>query len=287
MMRALSQLVQCRVCDQERTLIGTLVDIVVPLPSVDALSEPAPAAARLTPLVQALIVQRPDGKALRVSPAQVGQVEAHALSLTGTEQTLALGQRHPEELALVGEVLDHQLVDLATLRVRRVNEVWLDASWRLIGVGCSPLSGLSRLLPSRLADRLSRRAARAVLPWPQVALFGAVDPEGGEFHPLRPIAGPDALASCSRAALAALVHDLRPYAGSQVLATVPPEVAAQVLGRLPPLQRPQVLKHLPVLQAAALVQRLPPAVAVAVLEALPEGRAQAVFVALDPEATTL
>ncbi len=286
-MKALSQLVKRRVYDQDLLLIGTLVDVVVLLTSGGTLPERSRGAVRVTPLVQALLIQRPDGRLLRVSPTQVERVEPHALFLTCAERALPLAEAHPDELALAEEVLDHQIVDLTHQRVRRVNEVWFDAQWRLIGVTCSPLSCLSRALPARLAARLSRRAARLLLSWNQMVLFPSADPERAEALPLRLPMGTLPLASWSPGALAALVQQLHPYAGSQVLSALPPTVAAKALGRLPPLQRPRVLKHLSIPQATAIVGWLAPAVAVAVLNSLPEGFAQALLESLDPEVTAI
>jgi magnesium transporter len=286
-MEALSQLVKRRVYDQEHILVGTLVEVVVLLTNGGTKPSRAGGPVRVTPLVQALLIQRPEGGRLRVSPTQVERVEPHALFLTCAARALPLAEAHPDELALVEEVLDHQMMDLTNLRVRRVNEVWFDAQWRLIGVTCSSLSCLSRVLPARLAARLSRRAARSLLSWNQVALFPPADPERAGSLPLRLPMGTLPLASWSPGALAALVQQLHPYAGSQVLSALPPTVAAKILGRLPSLQRPRVLRHLSVPQAAALVQRLSPAVAVAVLGTLPEGFAQVLLESLNPEATAL
>lgn len=278
----LSQLLKCQVYDQEQTVIGTLVDVLVPLPKGGTLPGQAVAAVRVTPLVQALIVQRPGGTRLQVSPTQIERVETHALRLNCALGVLPLAQPSPAGLSLAEAVLDHQIVDLAHLRVQRVNEVCFDACWRLVGVACSPVSGLSRLLPARLAAPLAPRVARSVLPWHQVALFPSADPDQDGLLPLLPTAGPGALACWSGASMAALVQTLRPYAGSQVLSAIPPSVAASALGRLPPLQRSRVFKHLPGPHAAAIVKRLPPALALALLDAVPEGRAQALLESLDP-----
>ncbi len=91
----------------------------------------------------------------------------------------------------------------------------------------------------------------------------------------------------SPGALAALVQQLPPYAGSQVLGALPPALAAKALGRLPPLQRPRVLKHVAVPQAAAIVQRLVPAVTVSLLGTLPEGFAQTLLDTLHPDEMAL
>lgn len=139
------------------------------------------------------------------------------------------------------------------------------------------------MLPARLASRLSQYAARSVVSWNQIALFPFADPERAEALPLRPTVGTDALTTWRSGAIAALLLQLHPYAGSQVLSVLPPTMAAKVLGRLPPLQRLRVLKHLSVPQAAAIVQRLAPAAAVAVLDALPEGFALALLENLNTE----
>jgi flagellar motility protein MotE (MotC chaperone) len=283
----LNQLLKRRVYDQEHILIGTLVDVMVLLTSGGILPERSRGTVRVTPLVQALIIQRLDGGRLRVSPTQVERTEPHALSLTCTGSTLPRAEAHPEKLALAEEVLDHQIVDLTHQHVRRVNEVWFDAQWRLVGVACSLLRCLSRMLHASLAARLSQHAARSHLSWNQVALFPPADPERAEARSLRLTAGILPLASWPPTAVAMLVQQLHPYAGSQVLSALPPSVAAKVLGRLPPCQRPRVLKHLSVPQAAAIVQRLAPAMAVAVLDRLPEGFAQALLESLNPEETAL
>lgn len=184
-MEALSQLFRRRVYDQDLVLIGTLIDVVVLLTNEGTRPSRSRGPVQVTPLVQALLIQRPDGGRLRVSPTQIEQVGLHALFLTSAKHTLPLAEMHPDELALAEEVFDRRIVDLADLRVRRVNEVWFDAQWRLVGVTCSPLSCLSRALPARVAARLSRRAIRSLLPWNQVALFPSADPERAEALPLR------------------------------------------------------------------------------------------------------
>lgn len=287
LMILLSQLLQRPVYDQAHTRIGTLVDALISLPQAGTPPVQAGTPVRVSPLVQALLVQRPDRSRLQVSPIQVEQVKPSTLQVNGVLGVLPLAAPSPARLSLAADVLDHQIIDLAHRQVRRVNDIGLDAQWRVVGVACSPVSGLFRLAPAWLAVPLAPRVTRSLVPWHHVALFPSAAPDAEGAFPLLPTAGPGALTSWSGAAVAALVRTLRPYEGSQVLAALPPPLAARALLNLVPLQRSRVLKHLPVPQAVALLKELPPALAARVLEGLPDARAQAVMEALDAKETAL
>lgn len=287
MMVMLSQLLQRQVYDQEHMLLGTLVDVLVPLPKGAILPGQTVIAAPIVPLVQALIVRHPMGQRLQISPTHVEQVQRSALRLKCRLCALSLARPSLPGLSLVEAVLDHQIVDLASRHVQRVNDVWFDDCWRLVGVASSPMSWLSRMLPARLSASVAPHVARAVLPWHHVALFPPASPDQSVALPLLPIAGSQALASWSGASIAALIRTLRPYAGSQVLMAVSPSMASRALGRMSPLQRLLVLKHVPVPHAAAIITQLAPALAAEVLETLPVARAQAILEFVDPAAMTL
>ena len=135
----------------------------------------------------------------------VATVEVGRVRLLSSRFDLQDVERRAGEIQLVGDVIDHQMVDVHGVRVVRASDLYLAAPagrWCLVGVDVSWLSFLRRALPGRSGRRAS---PGQVLDWADVQPFGMAEVTGGPV----PLAGPQSqLRRLRPGELADLLEDL-------------------------------------------------------------------------------
>jgi flagellar motility protein MotE (MotC chaperone) len=187
-------------------------------------------------------------------------------------------QHRPGEVALAGDVLDHQLVDVDGVRVVRAADLYLarvGPELRLVAADIGLQTLLRRLGPARWR---ARPTPARVIDWAAIQPFsgGARDVRLGranqELRRLRP------------AELADLVEDLGRRQRRQLLDALGPEMAADVLEELEASDVGAVLRDAPTDRAALLVAGMEPDEAVEALRGFDE-EARAELLAAMPSET--
>jgi CBS domain-containing protein len=216
----------------------------------------------------------------RTSFVHIEQVE----DLRPTEVLLRSGrvdligyQRRPAEVALVADVMDHQLVDVDGLRVVRASDLYLARVGErllLVGVDVGLQSLLRRLGPARFR---TRPTPERVIDWATIQPFAAgegrvrVGQANQELHRLRP------------AELADLLEQLGRSERQELIETLEPEVAADALEEMRPEELEALLREAPPDQAAALVAQMEPDEAVDALRELDDETRHEILAAIEPE----
>jgi CBS domain-containing protein len=123
---------------QDGSLVGRLADVVV-------------RAEAVHPRVAGFVV-RIGHRSCWLHGEDVAGVEQGRIELAQSKFDLVDVQRRAGEILLVADVIDHQLVDLAGVRVVRASDLYLAKTagqWHLVGVDVSWRSFLRRALPGR------------------------------------------------------------------------------------------------------------------------------------------
>jgi CBS domain-containing protein/sporulation protein YlmC with PRC-barrel domain len=121
---------------QDGTVVGRITDVVV-------------RAEGVHPRVAGFHV-RIGRRSCWLHAEDVAGVEQGQIELAQSRFDLVDVQRRPGEIMLVADVIDHQLVDVAGLRVVRASDLYLakvSGEWQLVGVDVSWGSFLRRALP--------------------------------------------------------------------------------------------------------------------------------------------
>lgn len=191
-------------------------------------------------------------------------IEQQQVLLRSTRFDLRDVVRRERELQLLGDVIDHQLVDVAGIRVVRASDLYLTqvyGVWRLVGVDVSLASLLRRVLPGGLGRRPS---PSQVLDWSSIQPFGVP----GESVRLR--RGHTELHRMRAADLADLLESLGRAERRELLEGLEPETAADALEEMNPRDLNDLLRDAPVQQAADLVAAMESDEAVEALREMPE-----------------
>ena len=216
-------------------------------------------------------------------PREVSQLEPAA-------QTLS-----PHQVALAGEVLDKQVIDLARKRPVRVNDVSLSDDWRVLGVDNSPLGLMRRLAPPWLLGTRSQHTPVSLIPWQRIELIGSTEESGSEAGASatpsaasavaakapRPTSGQ--LAELHPADIADIVHQLSPGQGARLIEGLENEVAADAFEEVDIERQVQILEKINAARAAAILEAMGPDEAADLLARLPEERAQELLRLMKPE----
>jgi CBS domain-containing protein len=208
---------------------------------------------------------------------QVERLEANRARLRSGRVDLVGYHRRPAEVALVGDVLDHQLVDVDGVRVIRAADLYVarvGGRLLLVGVDVGMHSLLRRLGPARLR---SRATPDRVLDWAAIQPFTAgqgrvpLRSANQELHRLRP------------AELADLLEQLGRTQRQELLDALGPEVAADALEEMEPGPLAALLREAPEEQAASLLEGMEPDEAVEALRDLEEDRQRALLAVMSEE----
>lgn len=149
-----------------------------------------------------------------VPAGQMARVDGRRVQLRSARLDLADFTRREGEVLLLGDVVDHQLVDVDGVRVIRAADLYialLGGSWRLVGVDVSPATLLRRLGPARWRGRPT---PERVIDW------AAIQPFGRPGSPLRLRDGSHALHRLCPAELADLLEDLGRNQRQELLAAL-------------------------------------------------------------------
>jgi CBS domain-containing protein len=176
-------------------------------------------------------------------------------------------ERRPGEIQLVGDVIDHQMVDVHGVRVVRASDLYLAApagQWRLVGVDVSWRSFLRRAIPGRSGRRPS---PSHVLDWAGVQPFGMTGVTDGPV----PLAGAQAdLRRMRPGDVADLLEDLGRLERRELLGHLEPEAAADALEEMNASDLSGLLRDMPVGQAAQLLSSMERDEAADALRVLPD-----------------
>lgn len=197
----------------------------------------------------------------------------------------------PRQVALAGEVLDKQVIDLARKRTVRVNDICLSDDWRVLGVDNSPLGVVRRLAPPWLLGTRSKHTPVSLIPWERIELIGSPEEsESAELlaqstapasRPSRPNSGQ--LAELHPADIADIVHQLSPGQGARLIEGLDNEIAADAFEEVDTDRQVQILEKITAERAADILEAMGPDEAADLLARLPEERAQELLRLMKPE----
>lgn len=217
-------------------------------------------------------------------PRDISQLEPATQKLT------------PSRVALIRDVLDKQVIDLAHKKPVRVNDVCLSDTWQVLGVDNSPLGLVRRLAPPWLLGTRSKRTPASFIPWERIELIGPPqEEEQNEGQPgrvstsgwsagipeiVRPTSGQ--LAELHPADIADIVHQLTPGQGARLIESLENEVAADAFEEVDTGRQAQILEELNNERAADILEAMGPDEAADLLARLPEERAQELLHLMTP-----
>ncbi|MBV8161592.1 MAG: magnesium transporter [Acidimicrobiia bacterium] len=233
------------------------------------------------PSVSGLVVRV--GRRTAFVPAeQVEHVTGDGVVLRSARLSLADFARRDGEVVLMGDVIDHQLVDVDGVRVVRAADLYLayvSGALRLVGADVGVSSLLRRLGPARYRAR----------PTPdRVVDWAAIQPFGRPGSPLRLRDSNRALHRLHPADLADLLEELGRAQRQELLAALEPDTAADALEEMEPRELEALLREAPPDQAAALLTMMEPDEAVDALRDLePADRAELLAAMPEPTAHKL
>lgn len=218
------------------------------------------------------------------------------LSLEAAQLELAGHPPDSRQVALTGEVLDKQVIDLARKKPVRVNDVCLSDDWRVLGVDNSPLGLMRRLAPPWLLGKRSKHTPASFIPWERIELLGPpqeeeqseaqsiatpVDQAATISQQARPTSGQ--LAELHAADIADIVHQLTPGQGARLIEGLDNERAADAFEEVDTDRQVQILERINSERAADILEAMGPDEVADLLAKLPEERAQELLRLMEPE----
>jgi CBS domain-containing protein len=208
----------------------------------------------------------------------VAELTAVGMTLSSPRLDIRDFQARSGEVALMADVVDHQLVDIDGVQVVRAADLYLASlgeRWLLVGVETGMVSLLRRLGPAR---RRSRATPERVIDWADVQPVSRagtlrLDRANRELRRLRP------------GDLADLLEELGQPQRQELVGALDVDVAADALEEMEDTQRDRLLRHISPQQAAAIVAEMEPDEAADALRDLDTERRAAVLAQL-PAATS-
>ncbi len=204
------------------------------------------------PPVTALLVRVDHGFA--VLPAADADLTQSQVRLAGDRHVLARAVRGPGDVALVRDVLDHQLVDVEGVQVVRAADVYLvkgRRAWELAGIDVSVKAFLRRLGPRRHRCPTPGR----MIAWEEVQSFASPTKDSEPFG--EPTADAGIVGSAVKARvpvpgirklrareIATLLEELDRDRQVQTVSMISPATAAEALQSLTLAQRSALLAQL-------------------------------------------
>lgn len=202
----------------------------------------------------------------------------------------------PHQVALAGEVLDKQVIDLARKRPARVNDVCIGEDWRVLGIDNSPLGLMRRLAPPWLLGKRSKLTPASFVPWERVELIAPPQEEEQNEEqtasnhteqpaPASSVTHPTSgqLAELHPADIADIVHQLTPGQGARLIEGLENEIAADTFEEVDTERQAQILERIQSERAADILEAMGPDEAADLLARLPEERAQELLRLMTPE----
>ena len=208
---------------------------------------------------------------------QLADAQGSGLTLASARFNLRDFERREGEVLLVGDVLDHQLVDVDGVRVVRASDLYLAHvldGWRLVGVDVGFQSLLRRLGPAR---RRARPTPERVIDW------AAIQPFGVQPGPLRLRRENQSLSRLRPSELADLLEELGRPERHELLASLEDNSAADALEEMKPEELRALLRDLPVPRAAKLLAAMEPDEAADALRDLDDDELEEMLGAMTPE----
>ena len=212
------------------------------------------------PAVAGLVVRVGRRKAW-VHAEVLGSLESTGARMNSARLDVRDFEPRPDEVALVRDVLDHQLVDVDGIQVVRANDLYLARvvdTERLVGVEVGGRSLLRRLAPSWM-----RRAPvpERLIDWGAIRSFESggvqLDRARGDLERLRP------------ADVAHLLEELGRAQRQELLAALGDHLAADALEEMEEDERDQLLRETTPERTAAIVAAMEPDEAVETLREIP------------------
>jgi CBS domain-containing protein len=207
----------------------------------------------------------------------IASLTAVVVTLSSSRLDVRDFQARSGEVALMADVVDHQLVDIDGVQVVRAADLYLasvGARWLLVGVETGMLSLMRRLGPAR---GRSRATPERVIDWADVQPVGRagtlrLDRTNRELRRLRP------------GDLADLLEELGHPQRAELVGALDVDVAADALEEMEDAQRDRLLRHLDPQQAAAIVAEMEPDEAADALRDLDDDRRSALLAYLPADA---
>jgi CBS domain-containing protein len=244
----LSQLIGLPVLDAVGRRVGTLRDLLV---------QPGAGEA----LVTGALLTLPDRREVLVPRASLSEVSTRRVRLeTAPEGATSSTVSGADDLLLVDDVLDHQVVDLRSRKVRRVSDLELSGpAGRLAvtAVDCGVSGLLRRVSSRRLFGRLASTGTR--IPWGEIELLR--DDEHGRYEKLERMHPAD---------IADIVEELGAGQGGDLLEHLDPETAAETLSEVQPELSGMIVEGLESEAAADILEDMPADDAADIIADLPE-----------------
>lgn len=210
--------------------------------------------------------------------SEVAVLERHRVQLSSGRVDLIGYHHRGGEVALAGDVMDRQLVDVDGIRVVRAADLYLARqgnAFVLVGVDVGVQSLIRRLGPARFRTRAT---PDRVIDWAAIQPFAGSAQAGvrltranQELHRMRP------------ADLADLLEQLGRPQRQELLEVLGPQVAADALEEMEREPLTAILRDTPDPRAAALIAEMEPDEAVEALRDLDPERRDALLMTMPPE----
>ncbi len=216
------------------------------------------------------------GLVARVGRRRVFVPVAHIEELTRTQVTLSSPQldvrdyqRRAGEVLLMGDVVDHQLVDIDGVQVVRASDLYLSGvagPVRLVGVEVGVGTLLRRLGPARLRTRAT---PERVIDWADIEPLGhhgavQIDRRNRELRRLRP------------GDLADLLEQVGRPQRDHLVGALDADLAADALEEMDEQQRDEVIRNLDPQRAATIIAEMEPDEAAEALRDVDDERRDAI-----------
>lgn len=273
----LSQLLGAPVEDISGERVGKLIDVLIPAARVGQ-SEPA--------YPTALLVEGEEDQPWRVSLDGV-EWHDHALHLRVPLEQLSLSSATPleREVSLAHDVLDKQVIDIVRKKAVRVDDVWLNDDWQILGVDNSTFGLVRRIAPSWLLGAKSQQAPATLIPWERIELIEPSSPEEANEEKVPPVPHihSSQLAEMHPADIAEIVHQLTPGQGARLIEGLDDETAADTMEEIDTERQRHILENIQTERAADILEAMEPDEAADLLAQLPEERAKELLRLMTPE----
>ncbi len=235
----LSLVVGGDLCDATGARLGRVDDLVVRL----GVDDYPPVSG---------VVARVAGREVYVPAERITEIEQGRVVVGIPRLDLQPFHRREGEVLLKNDLLDRQLINVDGARLVRANEIEIarvEGWWRVVGIDVGPRSLLRRLLPGKLARRIS---VSSFLDW------ASVEPFTGHIPTIRLRVPHPKLARLHAAELADLVEASPRSQGEEIIAAVhhDPELEADVFEELADDQQLEFIEERSDTDIAELIARM-------------------------------
>ncbi|MBW3623965.1 MAG: CBS domain-containing protein [Armatimonadetes bacterium] len=250
-------------------LIGTVRDLIV-----------RPGREPFPP-VTGLVVRVSARNAVFVPAEMVQTITPQRITLGSSRLDLRPFQRREREMLLNKDVMDKQIVNIEGLKVVRVNDLQLQQvgnRWRLAGVDISAAALLARLGFRKRVLRRSQEEAEPgeVIPWENIEFFASEVPV-----PIR--LRHEGIRRLHPTDIARLLEELSPAQGSELVASMPDELAADTLEEMDEETRQEILEQMDEERKADIIEEMEDDAATDVLQEMEPEEAERVLEEMDVE----